>query len=101
MTKNPFLNALAAIAYIIVVASAMFYGSNSAPAEDSVFAPITIISLFTLSAAVMGYIFLAQPVQLYLDDKKKEAVTLFTQTVGVFAGLTVLVLALFFSGVLD
>ncbi len=100
MTKNPLSNALAAIAYIIIVATAMFYGSSLVPAEDSVLAPIAMISLFTLSAAVMGYVFLGQPVQLYLDDKKKEAVDLFVKTVGIFAGLTLIVLAIFFSGIL-
>jgi hypothetical protein len=99
MTKQPILNALAAIAYIIIVASVMHYGSAVAGnTGDTLFAPIAMISLFTLSAAVMGYIFLAQPVQLYLDDKKKEAVALFTQTVAVFAGLTAVALVIFFSG---
>lgn len=100
MTKHPISNALAAIAYIIIVASVMFYGSNHASqTEDTLFAPIALISLFTLSAAVMGYIFLGQPVQLYLDGKKKEAVTLFTQTVAVFAAITLVALAVFLSGV--
>lgn len=99
MTKNPILNALAAIAYIIIVAATMFYGStHPGPADDSFFAPIALISLFTLSAAVMGYIFLGQPLQLYLDDKKKEAVNLFLRTVAIFAGLTVVMLIIFFSG---
>ncbi len=100
MTKNPITNAFAALAYIVLVASAMFYGSNhGGSGEDSVFAPIAMISLFTLSAAVMGYLFLGQPIQLYLDDKKKEAVDLFVRTVAVFAGFTVIALIIFFSGV--
>lgn len=100
MTKNPLSNALAAIAYIIIVASTMYYGSASAgQTEDSVFAPIAMISLFTLSAAVMGYIFLGTPLQLYLDNKKKEAVNLFLRTVAIFAGVTVIILIAFLSGV--
>ncbi len=100
MTKSPITNALAAIAYIVIVASAMFYGSNYAKQmDDTVFAPIAIISLFTLSAAVMGYIFLGQPLQLYLDDKKKEAVDLFLRTVAIFAGVTVVILIAYFSGI--
>lgn len=97
MTKNPFVNACGAILYITIVASVMFYGSELGPGE-SVIAPIALISLFTLSAAVMGYIFLYQPLQLYLDGKKKNAVNLFLQTVAVFAGITVIFLALLFSG---
>lgn len=99
MTKNPVINALAAILYIIIVATTMFYGTNHVPGKDSVFAPIAIMSLFTLSAAVMGYLFLGQPLQLYLDDKKKEAVNLFIQTVAIFAVLTAVILIVYFSGV--
>lgn len=99
MTKNPITNAFAAIAYIIIVASIMYYGSNyTGQSEDTLFAPIALISLFTLSVAVMGYVFLSQPLQLYLEDKKKEAVNLFVRTVAVFAGLTVVILIVFFSG---
>lgn len=99
MTKNPLTNALTALGYIIIVASAMFYGLDSGgPTEDSIIAPIAMISLFTLSAAVMGYVFLSTPLQLYLDDKRKEAVNLFSRTVAVFAGLTVVILITFLSG---
>jgi hypothetical protein len=98
MTKNPIINALGAFAYIVIVASAMFYGSNYAgQSEESLIAPIAMISLFTLSAAVMGYLFLSQPLQLYLDDKKKEGVNLFVRTLAIFAGLTILILAVFFT----
>lgn len=100
MTKNPLINALAALLYIALVASVMFYGiSHTAPVK-SVIVPIAMISLFTLSAAVMGYLFLYQPLQLYLDGKKKAAVHLFLQTVAVFGGITTLILTLLFSRVL-
>lgn len=98
MTKNPFLNALAASVYIGLVASIMFYGMQHAPKQDSVAIPIAIISLFTLSAAVMGYLFLYQPIQLFLDGKKKQAVDFFLQTMAAFAGLTALALLGLFSG---
>ena len=100
MTKNPFINAIAAILYITAVASLMFYGTEHGGNVKSVIVPIAIVSLFTLSAAVMGYLFLYQPLQLYLDGKKKHAINLFLQTVAVFAGITVLVFTLLFSGVL-
>ena len=100
MTKNPFINAFAAALYIILIASVMFYGTKLTGRVNSVVGPIAAISLFTLSAAVMGYLFLYQPVQLYFDGKKKIAVNLFLQTVVVFAVITTLILALLFSGVL-
>jgi heme/copper-type cytochrome/quinol oxidase subunit 1 len=99
MTKNPFINASAGILYIILVASVMFYGTEHAKPGNSVIVPIAVLSLFSLSAALMGYFFLYQPVQLYLDGKKKEATTLFVRTILVFAGITMLVFVLLLSGV--
>ncbi len=37
------------------------------------------------SAASMGYLFLYQPLQLYLEGEKKKSVDLFLKTLGVFA----------------
>ena len=100
MSKNPFLNALAASAYITFISVFMTWGSHIAPKEDTVVAPIAVISLFTLSAAVMGYVFCYTPLMLYMDGKKKAAVNLFLQTVGVFAVLTGVAITLMFTGVI-
>jgi hypothetical protein len=96
MTKNPFVNALAALIYITVVASIIYYGPHIENRVDSVFVPIAMISLFTLSAAVMGYLFFLQPVQLYLDAQKKEAVNLLFKTILSFAGMTLLIFVVLF-----
>ena len=101
MTKNPIINAGAAIVYIIVVASVMWYGTKFSGPQNSVLAPIAAISLFSLSAAVMGYIFLFQPAQLYFDGKKKVAVDLFIKTLAIFAAITAVILLIFFSGILS
>lgn len=100
MTKNPFLNAGAAIGYIVAIASLMFYGTKNLPREDTLLAPIAAVSLFTLSAAVMAYIFGYQPILLFLDGKKKEAVDIFLRTTLVFGAITGVVLLLLFSGIL-
>ena len=97
MTKNAFINALAATGYITLVALFMFYGTKFLSNKpDTIFAPIAMISLFTLSAAMMGFIFLFQPVQLYFDGNKKEAAGLFLKTVAFFACLTIAVFAILF-----
>ena len=89
MNKNPFLNAALAAAYIIILVPAVHYGSRTlGAAADSLLAPIAMLSLFVLSAAIMGYLFIGTPLQLYMDGHKKPAVTFFFQTVGAFAGLT-------------
>ena len=100
MTKNPILNALTALGYIILVATVMFYGiRNIAHEKDTVLIPIAMLSLLSLSAAVMSYTFLSSPLQLYLDGKKKEAIRLISQTIAIFGVITALALTLLFSGI--
>ena len=87
MTKNPFINAFAAALYIAGVASLMYYAPK-VEVNGGVIMPLTVLSLLVLSVLTLGYLFFAQPIQLYLDGEKKEAVTLFIKTAGVFAGIT-------------
>ncbi len=96
MTKNPFVNGFSASAYIFLVVTLMNWASKIASGPDTFGAPVAFISLFTFSAAMMGYIFCYQPLQLYFDGKKKRAVNLFLQTLGVFGGITFLILILVF-----
>jgi hypothetical protein len=96
MTKNPFINALSATLYITAVATIPFFGKNLFGPGNSFLIPIAMISLFTLSAAVMGYLFLYQPLLLLLDGHKKNAVKLFLQTVANFAGITIIIFLLLY-----
>lgn len=99
MTKNPFINAAAASLYIIGVATLMYNAKTFFGPKDTFLTPIAVISLFCLSAALMGYLFLYQPLMLSLDGHKKKGVNLFLQTVAVFAGITVIIFLLILSGV--
>jgi hypothetical protein len=89
-------NAVLAAIYIVLIASLMYYGQPFVGKDDSVIMPIAMLSLFTLSAAVMGYFFLYQPIQLYFSNDKKGAFKLFVQTVGIFAIITVILFAIMF-----
>lgn len=101
MSKNPIINALGAAGYIaIIVAVFTFISQTQRNKPDTVLAPAIVMSLLTLSAAVMAYIFFYQPLQLFIEGKKKKATDLFIQTVGVFAIFTVIVLVLLFSGLI-
>lgn len=99
MSKNPFYNALAAIAYIILLVFGMnFVFKNEVNEGLGAFViPIMIISLFTLSAAVMAYLFVLEPLKLYLDGKKEKAVKLFLKTVLIFGGLTLAIFFVFYG----
>jgi hypothetical protein len=89
MTKNPLINALVGLLYISCVASLLFYAAPHIGIENTVLIPIAMLSLFVFSAATMGYVFLYEPLQLFIDGKKKEAVTLFLRTLFIFAAVTV------------
>lgn len=98
MTKNPFYNALVAIAYIVFIVLLINFADqtevNSGMAQYLM--PIMMISLFTLSAAVMGYIFLYQPIKLYFDKKRDEAIKLFIQTTSIFAIIVLVIIVISF-----
>ena len=101
MSKNPIVNALSALGYIILVVSVMnFIMKTQGDKPDTAFAPVVFLSLLTLSVAMMAYLFFYQPLQLFIEGKKKEAVSLFIRTVGAFAALTTVALILLFSGLI-
>ncbi len=101
MTKNPVVNALSASAYIILVVSVMTAVTQPLKNKpDTFFAPITVLFVLTLSVAVMAFMFFYQPLLLFIEGKKKDAVNLFVKTVGIFAVITAVVLILLFSGLI-
>lgn len=99
--KNPVINALSASAYIgLVVTLLNFVSQAQANKPDTAFAPVAFLSLFTLSAAVMAYLFFYQPLMLFIEGKKKESVRLFVRTLGVFAAFTAVVWMLLLAGLI-
>lgn len=88
--KKPIIHAAAAMGYIILLFLLLFFGISEPDTPDTVMMPIIMISLFVFSAAIMGYLFLAEPLMLYLDGKKTEAVQFFMYTVGSFGLFTLL-----------
>lgn len=94
MTTNPFYNAGTAALYIVSLVLIGYYGGSLLPAEDNVFMPMAALSLFVFSAALMGYLFLYQPIILILSGEQKKGALLFLQTLGIFAGLTATIFVL-------
>ncbi len=101
MTKNPIVNAFCASGYIVLIASALNFVSHTQRNKpDTFFAPVAFLSLLTLSVTVMAFLFFYQPLQLFIDGKKKQAINLFMQTAGIFAAITLVVSILVFSGLI-
>lgn len=92
LSKTSLYNALGTLIYIAVVSQIMANGDKLFGSMSDFLAPIAFLSLFTLSTAVVGSLIVGKPLMLYLDGKKKEAVTLFMQTVGWLAGFTIILM---------
>lgn len=71
--------------YITVISVFMNYGEELFGKEDTMLMPIVFLTLFTLSAAIVGSLVFGKPVMLYLDGKKRDAVYLAGATIGFLA----------------
>jgi hypothetical protein len=85
MSKNPAVNALAGLLYIVLVVSFLYNAPAFLGKTQSIFIPIALLSLFVFSAASTGYIFLYQPLGLLLEGQKEESIHLFLKTLAIFA----------------
>lgn len=83
--KIAVINALATTIYVIAVAIFMFYGSQvKLGRTNTILAPIALLLLFVFSAALTGFLIFGKPALLYLDGKKKDAISLLTHTFIIF-----------------
>lgn len=96
MNKSPLLNALLAFLYIAGLVFFIFNFLEPLEDTDTVLMPMVVLSLLVLSAATMGYLFLAQPAMLYLDGKKQEGLQFFLKTLGSFAAIVGALLVVIF-----
>jgi len=97
MSKNPFINALCAAGYISLLATAVFTMPNYITDNElGMMAPILFLSLFVISAAIMGYLFVYPSARLLIEGKQSEATKLFLSTVASFAGITLAILLTWF-----
>ena len=93
--KTALINALSTTAYIIAVGSFMYYGSIVKLGRANTFLiPVTLLLLFVFSAALTGFLIFGKPAQMYVDGKKKEALSLLSYTLGIFSVITFLSLVL-------
>lgn len=59
--------------------------------EPNILIPVGMLLLFVVSATVTGALVLGQPILMYLDGKKREAVHFLGYTIGWLALMTVIV----------
>lgn len=91
IAKQSLACAASAVLYIALVAMVMSYAERIfGEQEDGVLAPIGFLLLLVVSAATMGMLIFGKPIMLYIDGKKREAVTMVVCTIGSLAAFTAL-----------
>jgi hypothetical protein len=95
--KKPFLYAFSAALYIVSIVSLIYVASRTLQnVPETIIIPMTMLSLFVLSAAVMGFLFLSEPLSLLMENRKREAIIYFAKTVGFFLCFVVAFITLLF-----
>ncbi len=61
----------------------------SSKPDNTILIPIAMLLLFVFSAALTGFLVFGKPVMLYLEGKKKSAVSLIAWTLGFLLVFTV------------
>jgi hypothetical protein len=67
-------NIIAAGVYIFGVSQLMFHGNSLFGQEDNSLMPFALLLLFSVSAAIVGFLVFGQAVMLFLDKKRQEAI---------------------------
>lgn len=90
--KTAILNALGVLVYVAIVSAVMTNAEKIFGKMSSTIAAVGFLMLFVLSAGVVGSLIISKPIMLYIDNKKKEAVSLLVWTLAFLAIITIAVL---------
>ena len=88
--KRAFLNSVGVVLYVILVVLFIFSLQRFSQKPDNIIIiPIAMLLLFVCSAAITGFLVFGKPVMLYIDGKKKEALSLLIHTIGILVVITI------------
>lgn len=89
------INALATAVYIILVVSLISsLQAFSAKPDNNILIPIAMLLLFVCSATITGFLVFGKPVMLYMDGKRKEAMSMLGYTLISLVILTIIAFVL-------
>jgi len=95
--KTAFINAIGTALYVGAVGGFMYFGTVIKIGRKAAFlAPIAMLLLFVFSAALTGSLIFGKPALLYLNGKKKDALTLLVYTLVIFFVITFITLIVLF-----
>ena len=90
--KKGFVYSFSIVAYVILIAS-ILQSSNSLFGQSSdVLAPIAMLLLFVVSAAIVGSLMFGEPIYLLINGDKKESLMLGAYTGGFLIADTIIFL---------
>lgn len=93
--KMALINAGLTTLYIVGVGCFMYYGNSIKIGKTNAFlAPIVLLLLLVMSASITGFLIFGKPALMYIDGKKKEALSLLAQTLTFFSIITFLAIIL-------
>jgi hypothetical protein len=78
--RYSFFHSLGVVAYVSLIALVLRNGEKWFSGGNEFFAPIAMILLFVLSAAITGALVLGKPILMYFNGEKPEAIKLFLFT---------------------
>ena len=84
------ISSLITFSYVVAVGLFMSNASNIFGQEDTAFTPVAALMLLVFSAAFTGILVVGQPLMLYIDGKKKDALSLLSYTMACLLALTLL-----------
>lgn len=92
--KDALLTAL----YVVAIGTVLYFGGQAKIGrENSFLVPISILLMLVCSASITGYLMVGKPILLYIDGKKKEAISLLAHTLVYFSIITFVAIALMIS----
>ncbi len=93
--NRSFIDALGVVIYITAIALFLSNGEKVFGHTSSFLLPLFMMLLLIVSASVTGFLVLGKPVQLYLDNQKKDALNLLWSTLAWLVGLAVIIIVYF------
>jgi hypothetical protein len=87
-------NSMATAIYVVIVAMIMNNAERIFGTMKNIIGPVAFLLLFVTSAAITGFLVLGQPIMMYVDNQRRDAIKLFIYTVAWLFAFTVIALAL-------
>ncbi len=90
--KRAIIDSIGTAAYIILIASFIYFLKSSfSDQKDTIITTVSALLLFVCSAAITGFLVFGKPIMLYVDGKKREAISLLGYTIGMLALITIII----------